>query len=124
MTTACLQVTVDPSMLEAVVRDHLNTSAKRTMVVTQPVKVTVVGQGGARQTIRVPDFPNEPEKGEHEVVFQSPFYIERDDWRAEAERGYRWVADLFQQVDCISGRLVDFSSSDTSGGSVLVRVWD
>ena len=52
---------------------------------------------------RVPDFPNEPEKGEHEVVFQSPFYIERDDWRAEAERGYRWVADFSRQADCISG---------------------
>ena len=104
-------------------RDHLNTSAKRTMVVTQPVKVTVVGQGGARQTIRVPDFPNEPEKGEHEVVFQSPFYIERDDWRAEAERGYRWVADLFRQAEWISGRLADFTSSDTSGGSVRVRAW-
>ena len=51
-TAACIQVTVDPSMLEAVVRDHLNTSARRTMVVTQPIKVTVVGQGGARQTIR------------------------------------------------------------------------
>merc|ERR1712226_1756039 len=83
------QVTVDPAMLEAVVRDNLNTTAKRSMAVTQPLKVTVVGKGGDPQQLRVPDFPNEPERGDHTVTFQSPFYIDQDDWRKEPEKGYR-----------------------------------
>jgi len=83
------QATVDPSMLEAVVRDHLNTSAPRSMVVTQPLKVTAVTLL-ERKKISLPDFPQEPEKGEHEVTLVSPFYIERDDFReAEGEKGYR-----------------------------------
>merc|ERR1712142_656445 len=82
------QSTVDPSMLEAVVRDHLNVGAKRSMVVTQPLKVTVVGDLKTR-TISVPDFPNEPEKGEHSVTLDSVFYIEKSDFREAMESGYR-----------------------------------
>jgi len=82
------QATVDPTMLEAVVRDNLNINAKRTMVVTQPLKVTVVG-GLARREISVPDFPTEPEKGEHKITLQSPLYIERSDFRESLESGYR-----------------------------------
>merc|ERR1712183_357155 len=66
------QVTVDPAMLEAVVRDNLNSTARRSMVVTQPLKVTVVG-GLARKDIKVPDFPNEPEKGEHNETLESGY---------------------------------------------------
>jgi len=82
------QVTVDPAMLEAVVRDNLNSTARRSMVVTQPLKVTVVG-GLARKDIKVPDFPNEPEKGEHNVTLESTFYIESGDFRETMESGYR-----------------------------------
>ena len=82
------QATVDPAMLEAVVRDTLNTTAKRSMVVTQPLKVTVVGDL-KKKDIKVPDFPNEPEKGDHSVTLESSFYIERSDFREAMEAGYR-----------------------------------
>ena len=75
-------------MLEAVVRDNLNITAKRTMVVTQPLKVTVVG-GLEKRDITVPDFPNEPDKGEHKISLESPFYIERSDFKEKMESGYR-----------------------------------
>jgi len=113
------QVTVDPGMLEAVVRDQLNTSAPRTMVVTEPLKVTVVGEGGGRQDISVPDFPNEPERGEHRVVFQSPFYIERDDWRAEAEKGYRRLCPGQSVGLRHAGLVVEWVDSVTEGGKVV-----
>ena len=82
------QVTVDPGMLEAVVRDSLNLTARRTMVVTQPLKVTVVG-GLERRNITVPDFPTEPDKGDHQIVLESPFFIERSDFKEKLEAGYR-----------------------------------
>ena len=82
------QVTVDPGMLEAVVRDNLNLTARRTMVVTQPLKVTVVSGLDTRH-ITVPDFPNEPDKGDHKIVLKSPFYIERSDFKEAMEAGYR-----------------------------------
>jgi len=82
------QATVDPAMLEAVVRDNLNTTARRSMVVTQPLKVTVVG-GLASRDIKVPNFPNEPEKGEHSVTLEQTLYIERSDFKESMETGYR-----------------------------------
>ena len=81
------QVTVDPGVLKAVVRDNLNITAKSTMVVTQPLKVTVVG-GLEKRDITVPDFPNEPDKGEHVISLGSPFYIERSDFKEKMESGY------------------------------------
>jgi len=82
------QVTVDPGMLEAVVRDNLNMSAPRSMVVTQPLRVVVQGGLQPRQ-LTIPDFPAEPSRGEHKVTLQSPFYIERSDFKENPEPGYR-----------------------------------
>jgi len=82
------QATVDPAMLEAVVRDTLNTTAKRSMVVTQPLRVRVVGEM-TRKNIKVPDFPSEPEKGEHSVTLDKEFFIEKSDFREKMEAGYR-----------------------------------
>ena len=69
-------------------RDHLNLSAPRTMVVLEPLKVTLVGCARAGP-ISVPDFPNEPERGNHPVQFSSTIYIERSDFKRAAEKGYR-----------------------------------
>ena len=111
-------MTVDPGMLEAVVRDQLNTTAPRTMVVTEPLKVTVVGDGGSKQEFTVPDFPNEAEKGEHRVVFQSPFFIERDDWRAEAEKGYRRLCPGQSVGLKHAGLVIEWVDSVCEGGKV------
>jgi glutaminyl-tRNA synthetase len=75
-------------MLEAVVRDHLNVSAPRTMAVLDPVKVTITNHAGDR-VIQVPDFPNDPDKGSHNVQFSNPIYIDRSDYRSVDEKGYR-----------------------------------
>jgi len=113
------QVTVDPAMLEAVVRDHLNTSAKRTMVVTQPLKVTVVGEGGSKQQLKVPDFPSEPEKGEHSITFQSPFYIEQDDWREQLEKGYRRLCPGQAVGLRYAGLVMEFVEAVRENGKVV-----
>ena len=39
---------VDPDMLEAVVKDTLNTTAKRSLVVTQSLQITAVGDRSSR----------------------------------------------------------------------------
>ena len=59
------KVTVEPGMLEAVVRDNLNITARRDVVVTQPLKLTEVGRREKRD-ITVPDFPNSQTRGTHD----------------------------------------------------------
>jgi len=85
------QVTVDPMMLEAVVREHLNVSAPRTMVVLDPLKVTILNLDKF-QDVEIPDFPNEPEKGTHKINFSNTIYIERSDFKSALEKGYRRLA--------------------------------
>lgn len=81
---------VDPAMLEAVVRSHLNLSAPRTMVVLEPLKINLVNMvDQVEYDLEVPDFPDSPEKGKHRINFGSTIFIERNDFREVKEKGYR-----------------------------------
>lgn len=84
---------VDPSMLEAVVRGHLNLSAPRTMVVLEPLKVNIVNLAkNVFYEISVPDFPEFPERGSHNITFGQIIYIEKSDFKETIEKGYRRLA--------------------------------
>lgn len=82
---------VDPMMLEASVRDVLNLTAPRRLVVLEPLKVTIsnfISDKAVKLT--VPDFPGQPDcKSTHEIVFDRIVYIERSDFKEVPEKGYR-----------------------------------
>ncbi|XP_049960413.1 probable glutamine--tRNA ligase [Schistocerca serialis cubense] len=81
---------VDPQMLEACVRDSLNTTAPRAMVVLEPLKVKILNFPYSESTqVKVPNFPSEPDRGSHFVPFDKEVFIERSDYREEDEKGYR-----------------------------------
>lgn len=84
------QITVDPSMLEAAVRDVLNVTAPRTLVVLEPLKITITNFPSSKPIVLcVPDFPNAPEKSSHNIVFDRVIYIEKTDFKETPEKGYR-----------------------------------
>lgn len=84
------QMSVDPQMLEAAVRDVLNVTAPRKLVVLEPLKVTITNfLQNTPIKISVPDFPNDPDKGNHEIVFDRVVYIEKSDFKENFEKGYR-----------------------------------
>lgn len=84
------QATVDPTNLEACVRDVLNLTASRFMVVLDPVKVTITNfPHESSVKLSVPNFPNEPEKGQHDIVFDDVIYIEASDFKEKAEKDFR-----------------------------------
>lgn len=84
------QATVDPEALEASVRDVLNLTAPRHMVVLDPLKITISNfAGDSSINISVPDFPNEPEKGQHNIAFDEIVYIEASDFKENEEKGFR-----------------------------------
>ncbi|XP_013185944.2 probable glutamine--tRNA ligase [Amyelois transitella] len=80
---------VDPSMLDAAVRDVLNATASRVMVVLEPLKLTITNLSDKQIEVTVPDFPNEPEKGLHKVILNKVVYIEATDFKEQPEKGYR-----------------------------------
>lgn len=84
------QGAVDPAMLEASVRDVLNVTAPRILVVLEPLKVTLKNfPVRSTNKIVVPDFPNIPDGAQHEIVFDDVIYIERSDFKENPEKGYR-----------------------------------
>lgn len=81
---------VDPQMLEAHVRDYLNATAPRAMVVLEPLKITIVNFPFSKTSyIDVPSFPSDPKLGSHSIPFAKELYIECSDFKEVAEKGYR-----------------------------------
>jgi len=76
------QATVDPIALEAAVRDILNLTASRHMVVLEPIKLTIKNFPQEKAIkLTVPNFPNEIKKGCHEITFNEVIYIEASDFK-------------------------------------------
>lgn len=76
------QIGVDPQKLEAVVKDTLDVTAPRTMVVLAPLKVTILNfPHNGPTTIDVPDFPKEPQRGSHTITLDKVVFIDRSDFR-------------------------------------------
>lgn len=85
------QSVVDPQMLDAHAREVLNVTAPRYMAVLEPLKVHIVNfpHEGAIE-LEVSDFPSEPSRGSHKVVFSDIIYIEQSDFRkASEDKDYR-----------------------------------
>ncbi|MEZ8096351.1 glutamine--tRNA ligase [Photobacterium swingsii] len=80
--------TIEMSSLESCIRDDLNTNAPRAMAVLDPVKV-VIENFGETEVLTVANHPNNPEMGERQVPFSREVYIERDDFREEANKKYK-----------------------------------
>lgn len=82
---------VDPMMLEASVRDVLNLTAPRRLVVLEPLKITITNFLSDKPIrLNVPDFPGQVDnKTSHEIVFDRVLYIEQSDFKESPEKGYR-----------------------------------
>ena len=73
---------VEVELLEHIVRDQLNQTAKRRMAVLQPLKVVLTNYPeGKVEYFDIPDFPQNPEAGaSRQVPFGRELWIEREDF--------------------------------------------
>lgn len=82
--------TVEMASLESCIRDDLNENAPRAMAVLDPVKVVIENfPQDESQMITMPNHPNKPEMGSREVPFSREIYIDRADFREEANKQYK-----------------------------------
>ncbi len=82
--------TVDVAMLEHVIRDELNDNATRAMCVLEPLKIVLSNFPQDQvETLSAAAHPNRPELGERELPLTREIYIERDDFRLEANKKYK-----------------------------------
>ncbi|NRN28911.1 glutamine--tRNA ligase [Photorhabdus heterorhabditis] len=80
---------VEMAALESCIRDDLNENAPRAMAVLDPVKLVIENRPEGGQILSMPNHPNKPEMGSREVPFSREIYIDRADFREEANRQYK-----------------------------------
>ncbi|EHY8702797.1 glutamine--tRNA ligase [Vibrio cholerae] len=81
---------IEYSALESCIRDDLNENAPRAMAVLVPVKLVIENfAAGTVETLTLANHPNKPEMGDREVPFTRELWIEREDFREEANKKYK-----------------------------------
>ncbi|MBD1176879.1 glutamine--tRNA ligase [Vibrio cholerae] len=81
---------IEYSALESCIRDDLNENAPRAMAVLDPVKLVIENfAAGTVETLTLANHPNKPEMGDREVPFTRELWIEREDFREEANKKYK-----------------------------------
>ena len=80
---------IDVSLLEFCVREDLNKKANRKMVVLNPVKLTITNYPDDQtETLLTENNPENPTSGSREIPFAKDLYIEREDFKEEANRKF------------------------------------
>ncbi|MFY8283654.1 glutamine--tRNA ligase [Pseudoalteromonas sp. SSMSWG5] len=81
---------VEMGMLEACIREDLNEHAPRAMAVLDPVKIVIENYDADKvETLSVANHPNKEEMGRRVVPFTREIYIEREDFREEANNKFK-----------------------------------
>ncbi len=78
---------VDIALLEHCVREELNLTARRVMVVLRPIKVIIDNYPeGKTEDLDAENNPEDPAMGSRKVPFSRVLYIERDDFRPDPDQ--------------------------------------
>ncbi|MEM9453123.1 MAG: glutamine--tRNA ligase/YqeY domain fusion protein [Myxococcota bacterium] len=78
---------IDISLLEHLLRDHLNRWSARRMAVLRPLRLTITNwEEGRVEHFSAPNNPEDEGEGTRQVPFGRVLYVERDDFREEAPR--------------------------------------
>ena len=81
--------TIEISLLESCVREELNKTALRTMVVLDPVKVVITNYPeGQSEKLQAENNPEDVTAGHREITFDREIYIEREDFMENAPPKY------------------------------------
>ena len=80
---------IDVSLLEFCIREDLNKTANRKMVVMDPVKLTVTNYPeGKTELVTTENNPENEKSGTRELPFNKHLFIEREDFKEEANRKF------------------------------------
>ncbi|MEX0695737.1 MAG: glutamine--tRNA ligase/YqeY domain fusion protein [Rhodospirillales bacterium] len=81
--------TVDPTLLDHCVREHLNKAAERRMAVLRPLKVVIENYPeGQSESLDAVNNPEDEAAGSRQVVFSREIYIEQDDFMEDAPKKF------------------------------------
>ena len=80
---------IDVALLEFSIREDLNKTAQRVMTVLDPLKVTITNYPeGESEELDAINNPEDDTMGTHKVPFSRTLYIEKEDFREQANRKF------------------------------------
>ena len=85
--------TIELSILENALRDHLNRTAIRRMAVLDPLKLVIENLSeGEGKMVEAVNNPEDPSAGTRSIPFEREVWVDRDDFRMEPPRKWRRLA--------------------------------
>jgi glutaminyl-tRNA synthetase len=80
---------ISMTVLEDVLRNHLNKTAPRVMGVLKPLKVVIENYPeGQVEMLNASNHPQDDSFGSHEIPFSREIFVEQDDYQANANRKF------------------------------------
>jgi glutaminyl-tRNA synthetase len=85
-----MENTIEMGVLEACIREDLNENAPRAMAVVDPIKLVIENLPDDHiEWIDAPNHPSDESMGTRKLPFSKVVYIEREDFREEANKKYK-----------------------------------
>ena len=115
--------TVEMSALESCIREDLNENAERRMAVLDPLELVIDNYPeGKEETVTAMNHPLKEEFGSRELPFGKRIFIEREDFREEANKKFKRLV-LGKEVRLRYAYIVraDSCEKDTAGNIVRVH---
>ncbi len=111
---------VDVAMLESAVRHELNQNSPRAMAVIDPLKVIIDNFEGS-ETLELANHPSEPSMGTRSVNFSKEIWIEREDFREEANKKFKRLV-LGKRVRLRGAYVIEAESCETDDAGEVTAV--
>ena len=111
---------VDVAMLESAVRNELNQHAPRAMAVIDPLKVIIDNLEGS-ETLELANHPSEPSMGTRPVNFSKEIWIEREDFREEANKKFKRLV-LGKRVRLRGAYVIEAESCEKDDAGEVIAV--
>lgn len=114
---------IDVSLLEFHAREHLNRIAPRVMAVLNPVKLVITNYPeGEEEWLEAENNPGDENAGSRKVPFSRELYIEKEDFREEANRKF-FRLKLGGEVRLKNGYIIKAESctKDTEGNITEIQ---
>lgn len=112
---------VDVAMLESAVRNDLNVTAPRAMAVLNPLKLELINLEQP-EVLQVSNHPANEAKGKREVHLSREVWIDRDDFRQEANKKFKRLV-LGKRVRLRGGYVIEAERCDVDAEGEVTKVY-
>ena len=105
----------DVSLLEAAAREDLKPKAARVCAIMDPIKLVIDNYEGNGEMVTIENNPDTPETGSREVRFGREIWIERGDFRKEADKDFYRLSPGGREVRLKGAYIIQATGIDENG---------